>query len=119
MIINQLNASTSHAQQSIIELRNVVSEEGQKLDQKLRKASEMADELDMINETGSNLADRIEQGLTGNKKKQNTNSPQQGNISSAEKADISNEKISLSDLDNEESNAGGDDSLLESLRNVR
>ncbi|MEZ5757031.1 MAG: DUF6468 domain-containing protein [Emcibacteraceae bacterium] len=64
-IIGQLNASTTHAQNSIKEFKNIVLEEEKKLDEKLKRAAELADELDMINETGSNLADRIERGLTG------------------------------------------------------
>lgn len=117
-VINQLNASTSHAQKSIVEFKNVVFEEEKRLAVKLREASEMADELDMINQTGTNLADRIEKGLTGDKKAVNTHSDFDGqdepNIS--EKSDNSGEKFSLSSLDKEE---GGTQSLRESLRNVR
>lgn len=115
-IINQLNASTSHAQKSIVEFKNVVFEEEKKLDSVLRKASEMADELDMINETGSNLANRIEQGLTGNNAPQNTSHSIEETSPKEDQREVSNERVSLSDLDKEDS---GSDDLLESLRNVR
>tara|TARA_R110002096_G_scaffold435927_1_gene664301 strand:+ start:67102 stop:67590 length:489 start_codon:yes stop_codon:yes gene_type:complete len=119
-IIDQLNSSTSHAQKSIVEFKNVVFEEEKKLDQVLRRASEMADELDMINETGSNLANRIEQGLTGSRADQNVNRISEENLAKDDQEDYSGERISLSDLDKEEvSSVGGADDLRESLRNVR
>lgn len=113
-IINQLTASTSHAQNSIAEFKDVVFEEEKKLSRTLKKASEMADELDMINQTGSNLADRIERGLTGNQKPTIEEPlsvvPRENNVS---------EKISLSDLDNEENSADNVGDLRESIRNIR
>ena len=118
-IINQLSASTDHAQKSIVEFKNVVFEEEKKLDKVMRKASEMADELDIINETGSKLADRIEQGLTGNKNNQNISAATEENLAAIDQNDISGERISLSDLDNEERDADEAGGLRESLRNVR
>lgn len=113
-IINQLNASTSHAQNSIVEFKNVVSKEEKRLSKTLRKASEMADELDMINQTGSNLADRIEKGLTGNQKPETHEK-----LSVVREEKSVGEKISLSDLDNEESSADNAEGLRESIRNIR
>ena len=118
-IINQLNASTSHAQKSIVEFKNVVFEEEKKLDQKLKKAAEMADELDMINQTGSNLADRIENRLTGNNKEQNTSLAQEENIVEVDESTSSGDRVSLSSLDNSNNDEDDPDDLRESLRNVR
>lgn len=118
-IINQLNASTSHAQKSIAEFKNVVFEEEKKLAKKLREASEMADELDMINQTGTNLADRIEQGLTGDRKSKQDNARTEENLTTTDKNEISSDRISLSDLDNEKDSADNKNDLRESLRNVR
>ncbi|MCC3860816.1 DUF6468 domain-containing protein [Pseudemcibacter aquimaris] len=66
-MINQLNTSTANAQRSIAEFKNLVLTEEKKLADKLKEAADMADELDLINKTGSNLADRIEKGLTSGK----------------------------------------------------
>lgn len=118
-IINQLNASTSHAQKSIVEFKNVVFEEEKKLDQKLKKAAEMADELDMINQTGSNLADRIENRLTGNNKEQNASFAQEENILEVDESTSSTDRVSLSSLDNSDNSKDDPDDLRESLRNVR
>lgn len=115
-VINQLNTSTSHAQKSIVEFKNVVFEEEKKLDQKLRKASEMADELDMINQTGSNLADRIEQRLTGNKKEQFADVTQKESLAGVDGIETSSDRVSLSGLDKSVDDPEG---LRESLRNVR
>lgn len=117
-IIDQLNASTSHAQKSIVEFKNVVFEEEKKLGVKLREASEMADELDMINQTGSNLADRIEKGLTGDNKAVETPSDVSGQEEPivSGKSNNTDEKFSLSSLDKEDAGA---ENLRENLRNVR
>lgn len=112
-IIVQLNTSTGHAQRSIAELKKLVVEEEKNLSEKLKEASDMADELDMINQTGSNLADRIEKGLTSGRK-----GSADKNVSSKSGGDEKDDKISLSDLDEDEA-AGEDNSLRESLRNVR
>lgn len=113
-IINQLNASTSHAQKSISEFKDVVFKEEQKLSVILKKASDMADELDMINQTGSNLADRIEKGLTGDQRPK-VEEP----LSAIGEEKNLNEKISLSNLDKEEDSAGTSEGLRESIRNIR
>lgn len=117
-IIGQLNASTTHAQNSIKEFKNIVLEEEKKLDEKLKRAAELADELDMINETGSNLADRIERGLIGGNTQQNIDEGPEVNQAPKIKTDNLSERISLSDLDSD-NNAEGDKELRESLRNVR
>ncbi len=113
-IINQLNASTSHAQKSIVEFKNIVFEEEKKLVEKLNEAAKMADELDMINQTGSNLADRIEKGLTGN-----NSAATEENLAVVKEQKSSGDRISLSELDKEESTVEGAGDLRESLRNVR
>lgn len=113
-IIGQLNASTSHAQKSISEFKNVVLQEQKKIDIKLREAAEIADELDMINQTGSNLADRIEKGLTGNKTPQAEESP-----SVIDEQRDASARISLSDLDEQSGDDDDSRNLQESLRNVR
>lgn len=111
-IINQLNASTMHAQNAITDFKNIVVAEEQKLTKKLREASEMADELDMINQTGSNLADRIEKGLTSGKDNQDADNkvffendlPVSGDDTLSEK---------------EQQSADNKENLRDSLRNVR
>ena len=113
-IIGQLNASTSHAQKSIVEFKNVVLQEQKKIDVKLKEAAEIADELDMINQTGSNLADRIEKGLTGNKVP-----VAEENLSVIEEERDTSARISLSDLDEQSSDDNDSRNLQESLRNVR
>ena len=113
-IINQLNASTTHAQKSIAEFKNVVFEEQKKIDVKLKEAAEIADELDMINQTGTNLADRIEKGLTGNKP-----AMAEEVLSIAEEDREAGARISLSDLDEQDSAHDEGQDLRESLRNVR
>lgn len=111
-IIAQLNASTMHAQNAITDFKNIVVAEEQKLTKKLKEASEMADELDMINQTGSNLADRIEKGLTSGKDTQAA-----GSKSFFEDDLPENGENTLSDK--EEQNADDKDNLRDSLRNVR
>ena len=111
-LIGQLNASTTHAQKAIVELKNTVFQEEKKLSEKLSKAADMADELDMINQTGSNLADRIEKGLVTNRKTPD----EESNI--VQQSMDSNKK-SLSDMDLAEGNLKDSDTLRENLRNVR
>lgn len=113
-IIHQLNSSTTHAQNAIAEFKNVVFKEEKKLSETLKKASEMADELDMINKTGSNLADRIEQGLTGGPRPVKEKPKK---VVGMEK-NSDGEKISLSDLDKENSVEDAE-GLRESIRNIR
>lgn len=111
-MINQLNASTAHAQRSIAEFKNLVLTEEQKLADKLKEAAEMADELDLINKTGSNLADRIEKGLTSGK----TEAPKEKEAFSFFDED---DDVQTSDAGQDESEADEASSLRESLRNVR
>lgn len=108
-IINQLNASTTQAQKAIITLKNSVLQQEEKLREKLREASDMADELDMINKTGSNLADRIEQGLVRNKNDDKEKKQQDQQV-------LPSDKPSLSDLEEESESSK---KLRENLRNVR
>ena len=72
----------------------------------------MADELDMINQTGSNLADRIENGLVTNRK-----APDEELFGGQQSTDSS--KKSLSDMELAEGNLKDSDRLRENLRNVR
>ncbi len=111
-LIGQLNASTTHAQKAIVELKNTVFQEEKKLSEKLSKAAEMADELDMINQTGSNLADRIEKGLVTNRK-----ATGEEIFGGQQSTDLS--KKSLSDMELTEGNLKDSDILRENLRNVR
>lgn len=114
-IINQLNSSTSRAEKAITGLKNTVFEEEKKLSSKLSKASEIADELDMINQTGSNLANRIEKGLLQNRRTHDEKNEPSPIFDSAKK-----DKISLSDLEgSEEHTEENDSSLRENLRNIR
>jgi len=62
-MVGQLNEIIATAQQSILSLKQAAGTEEVRLRELLDKARAMADELSMINDTGSNLANRIEQGL--------------------------------------------------------
>lgn len=111
-IINKLNVSTNNAEKAIVKLKDSVSKQEERLRKKLLEASDMADELDMINKTGSNLADRIEQGLVSDKKDKNENL-------ASEQHGLKFDKTSLSDLDEELNETKSSKKLRENLRNVR
>lgn len=62
-LINQLNGSISQAQASVEVLKNAAVTEEVRLKGLITKSRLLADELEIITESGSNLADRIERGL--------------------------------------------------------
>lgn len=65
LLVDQLNNAVVEAQRSVANLRQSAAEVEGRLQVETRKASVLADELGLITEAGNNLADRIEQGLTG------------------------------------------------------
>ncbi|WP_417317902.1 DUF6468 domain-containing protein [Emcibacter sp.] len=96
-MVMQLNEATTRAQQSIGTLKQSVGDEEIKLAELLDKARKMADELSVITDVGSNLANRLERGLLPDTDKGETP------VSSAK----------IEEPEDEE------DELLENLRNVR
>lgn len=62
-MVGQLNDIVAKAQQSIFALKQASGDEEGRLKELVGKARAMADELSLINDTGANLADRIERGL--------------------------------------------------------
>lgn len=64
-LVDQLNTAVVEAQRSVVGLKSSADEVSDKLLVERQKAKAILDELAMITEAGNNLADRIEQGLTG------------------------------------------------------
>jgi len=67
-LVEQLNHAAVEAQRSVAGLRSSADEIEQRLSSERQRASVLADELAMITEAGNNLADRIEKGLTSEKR---------------------------------------------------
>lgn len=65
LLVDQLNNAVVEAQRSVANLKQSAAEVEGRLQIQTTKASALADELGLITEAGNNLADRIEQGLTG------------------------------------------------------
>lgn len=66
-LIASLNSASEKAQQSVQQLRAMGQEAEHALKMEVAKARALADELSLITEAGSNLADRIDEGLTQKK----------------------------------------------------
>ena len=64
-LVEQLNGAVADAQRSVVGLKSSADEIEARLKVERQKASTMADELALMTEAGNNLADRIEQKLTG------------------------------------------------------
>ncbi len=62
-LVGQLNEAVSRAQTSVEELKKAAVTEEVRLKDLVSKSRLLADELEIITQSGSNLADRIEQGL--------------------------------------------------------
>jgi len=62
-LIEKLNAAIGQAQTSIEKMKNTALSEETRLEGLFTKARMLADELEIITQSGSNLANRIEQGL--------------------------------------------------------
>ena len=62
-VVGQLNEVVSRAQASVETLKKTVLTEEDRLDRLVTKSRLLVDELQIITESGSNLADRIERGL--------------------------------------------------------
>ena len=99
-LIGQLNGSISQAKASVDILKKSALTEESRLKDLIVKSRLLADELEIITESGSNLADRIERGLVPAQKE-----PQFS-------ADY--EEVVSSDEDYEE-----DNEMLATLKNVR
>ncbi len=94
-LITQLNNIILQAQANIETLKKTAEKEEGRLKDLISKSRMLADELAIINESGSNLADRIERGLVP-------------------KPADETENFDTDDTGNEE-----DNELLESLKNIR
>lgn len=66
-LVGQLNVAIVKAQNSIETLKKAAQTEEGRLESLVKKSRLLADELEIITESGSNLADRIEQGLVPQK----------------------------------------------------
>ncbi len=64
-LVDSLNNAVVDAQRSVGNIRQAALDADEKLGSQIKRARSMAEELSMITEAGNNLADRIEQGLTG------------------------------------------------------
>lgn len=67
-LISQLNGSITQAQVSVENLKKAAVTEEVRLKELIIKARLLADELEIITQSGSNLADRIERGLVPQQK---------------------------------------------------
>lgn len=67
-LVDSLNNAVVDAQRSVGNIRQAALDAEERLEGAIKKADGMADELGMITEAGNNLADRIERGLTGERK---------------------------------------------------
>ena len=63
LLIRQLNEAVSRAQASVETLKTTALTEEARLKELVTKSRLLADELEIITQSGSNLADRIERGL--------------------------------------------------------
>ena len=66
-VVEQLNRAVSDAQHGIQVMKQTALEVDEKLGTKVKTARALADELSIITETGNNLADRIERGVSANR----------------------------------------------------
>ena len=64
-LVDQLNSAVTNAQRGVVNLRSSAEEVEGQLKLERRKAEAIADELSLMVESGNNLANRIEGGLTG------------------------------------------------------
>jgi|SRR3546814_537157 hypothetical protein len=64
-LVTQLTQATMRAESSIGALKIAAKEASQGLEENIGTARSLRDELAMITETGNNLANRLETGLTG------------------------------------------------------
>ena len=66
-LVTTLTQATQRAENSIHVLKAAAQEASATLDAKVKTAESLRDELSLITETGNNLADRLENRLTGTK----------------------------------------------------
>ncbi len=64
-LISSLNQATAKAQEGIYELRSVAQTTEEGLKREINRARALTDELQLITEAGNNLAKKIEKGLVG------------------------------------------------------
>lgn len=93
-LVIQLSEATDKSRNAVINLRTAAREEEVRLKQTVGQGKGLVDELQMMIEMGSNLADRIEKRLVPQKK---------------------------TDIDQDEATGktSGDDEMRETLRNIR
>lgn len=99
-LVGQLNEVVSKAQSSVAALKKTILTEEDRLERLVTKSRLLADELEIITESGSNLADRIERGLV----------PSRGTQDQTEQWD---------DADQQEAEYEEDSEMLEALKKAR
>ncbi|MEX1147280.1 MAG: DUF6468 domain-containing protein [Sphingomonadales bacterium] len=79
-LITGLNQATTRAQDGVFQLRSFAQEAEENLKRECTRARALADELSVITEAGSNLADRIDAGLGAVKAKSSRPAPATGPV---------------------------------------
>jgi hypothetical protein len=64
-LIEDFGRATRSAEQAIQELKRAGAESGQQLDERVRQARALCDELTVMTQAGNGLAERLERGASG------------------------------------------------------
>ncbi|VAX03859.1 hypothetical protein MNBD_ALPHA03-87 [hydrothermal vent metagenome] len=104
-LVNKLNEAISQAQKAVDTLKKAAQTEEIRLEGLVTKSRFLADELEIIIQSGSNLADRIERGLIPAENVTLQNFDAEGH---------SDEDLSYAEMSDEE-----DNEMLETLKKVR
>lgn len=81
--VDTMNAAILRAQEVLGDLKEVASERGQRLQERINKAQSLSDELDFMLQSGNKLADRLESGIRGGQKSI-SQTPSQADITTSE-----------------------------------
>lgn len=109
-MIDQLNNAITKAQSSVAQLKTAAVTEEERLEELIQKSRQIADELEIITQSGSNLADRIEQGLLPDPK---TTGNANRSLSAEDREDVVEDDIVAEDIVEE------DHEMLEALKRTR
>jgi len=110
ILVGQLNMAITQAQATVESLKNAAQTEEARLEGLITKSRLLADELEIITQSGSNLADRIERGLLPVESR-----PQDDDGSKETQEDV----IEGAMVEPEEEMAEEDSEMLEVLKNIR
>lgn len=102
-LVGQLNEAISKAQSSVQALKSAATREEARLEALIIKSRKLADELEFITESGTNLADRIERGLI----------PAESQISEQ------GNNFNPENTDDEHDSDAEENEMLKALKNVR